>query len=94
VYAISGGRVDAITMGIELPVSHGNGYIVRIVVDPGMTYTVSRVFRGFGRQFIKGSRSGVYHDQVGDAALYASCFHTYDAEQWPEKRKGFLRYEA
>ncbi len=78
--SISGGRVRAIEDGIELPVS--NGYSVRIELTPLDDYTVSRVFRRAGREWIKGQRNGIYCDQVGDVAFYASCFRSYSDAEW------------
>jgi hypothetical protein len=73
----------AIEDGIELPV--GSGYTVRVVLDPMDTYTVTRVFTRSGKEFIHGSRSDVYCDEVAEVAYYASCFHSYDETEWPAK---------
>jgi hypothetical protein len=48
-------------------------------------YTVSRVFKRGGKEFIHGQRSGVYCDQVSEAAYFASCFNSYDENEWPDK---------
>jgi|SRR6516164_9639548 hypothetical protein len=78
---ISGGRINAIEDGIELPVS--NGYIVRVRYNKGGDdYTVERVFRRAGREWVKGEQSRVYCDQVAEAAYYASCFRSYDETEW------------
>lgn len=80
ILAISGGRVIGIEDGIELPVS--NGYRVRVVLDPSDTYTVSRIFTRSGTEFIHGSRSDTYCDQVSEAAYRASCFRSYNEQEW------------
>lgn len=85
-FAISGGRIKSIEDGIELPVS--NGYTVRVQLTPLDDYTVSRVFRRASREWIHGQKTGVYFDEVGDASYYASCFRSYDADEWPSKIRG------
>jgi hypothetical protein len=83
VLAISGGRVNALPDGIELPV--GSGYRVRVRLIPGMDlYSVERVFLRDGRVFSKGIREGVYCDEVGETAYKASCFRNDDSTYWPE----------
>lgn len=84
IFAISGGRVRPIDDGIELPV--GSGYSVRIQLTAADDYTVSRVFRRGAKEWIKGVREGVYCDEVSEAAYYASCYRSYDAEEWVAKR--------
>lgn len=81
VLAISGGRVNPIDDGIELPV--GSGYVVRVVLTGMDDYTVTRLFRRSGKEWIRGERTGVYFDEVGNVAYYASCFLSYDTEDWP-----------
>lgn len=81
ILCISGGRVRPIEDGIELPVS--NGYMVRIELTAGDDYTVSRVFRRSGREWIKGQRTRVYCDEVGEAAYRAGMFRSWDETQWP-----------
>lgn len=80
ILSISGGRIVAIADGIELPVS--NGYRVRVVLDPSDTYTVSRIFRRAGKEFVKGSRSDVYCDQVSEIAYRAGMFRSYNETEW------------
>lgn len=81
--SISGGRKVGIADGVELPVS--NGYHVRVQLTAVDDYVVSRIFRRAGKEIIKGQRTGVYCDQVGNATYYASCFRSYDAEEWVTK---------
>lgn len=81
---ISGGRIRSIPSGIELPVSAG--YVVRVELDAMDTYIVSRVFVRAGKEFGKGVRDNVYADEVGQAAYYASCYVSYDEDEWVEKR--------
>jgi len=78
ILAISGGRkiaVDDVTL--HLPVS--NGYVVEIQYDEQMdTYTVRRVFRRGGKQFIKGEVKDVYCDELGEVAYQAHAFQSYE----------------
>lgn len=83
ILAISGGRVDYFSAedGIRLPVS--NGYSVEVVLDRASdTYTVRRLFIRSGVVRVKGEASNVYCDEVGDMAYNASCFRSYDADEW------------
>lgn len=81
VAAISGGRAKALPDGIELPVS--NGYSVQVQLDlANDTYTVTRMFRRNGKEWIKGQKSGVYCDDVSEQAYRASCFRSYDEGEW------------
>jgi len=84
VLAISGGRVIGRSTGITLPA--GCGYSVTVDLAAGDTYVVRRVFGRAGKQWIKGERAGVSCDEVGEAAYYASCFRSYDENQWPVVR--------
>ena len=86
--AISGNRVvidgatynkeQNTTQEIDLPVS--SGYSVRIRLDWDDTYTVERVLtrRPKGQTAketkVLGRMTGVYCDQVGEIAYYASCY--------------------
>ena len=81
--AISGGRVgvykpEGECVEVELPVSAG--YWVRITLAWDDTYTVERVLKrrpkGKSAKEIKvlGRVEGVYCDQVGEVAYYASCY--------------------
>lgn len=81
--AISGGRLWLTDGSVVLPVS--NGYSVVIDLDASDTYTVRRVFRRGTKVWTKGERTNVYCDEVGEVAYYASCFRSYDAEEWPHK---------
>jgi hypothetical protein len=72
ILSISGGRVVVRESGVTLPV--GRGYSVTVDLAGDDTYTVRRIFRRGGRQWIKGERRGVYCDQVAEAAYLASCF--------------------
>lgn len=81
--AISGGRVKAIESGIELPV--GSGYSVLVELTAMDYYEVSRIFKRGGKVFVKGVRSDVDCFQLSEAAYYASCFRSYDAEAWVTK---------
>ena len=82
--AISGGRVKPIESGIELPV--GSGYSVRVELTAMDYYEVSRVFKRGGKEFVKGVRSEVDCFELSEAAYFASCFRSYDADVWVDKR--------
>lgn len=81
--AISGGRVMGIDNGIQLPC--GAGYLVRIELTAMDDYTVSRIFKRGGKEFVRGQRTGVYCDEVSEVAYFASCFRSYDETEWPAK---------
>jgi hypothetical protein len=72
ILAISGGRIYVRETGVTLPVS--NGYRVTVDLAGNDTYTVRRVFTRAGKTWIKGERSDVYCEQVGEVAYQASCF--------------------
>ena len=76
ILGISGGRLYARRTGITLPVS--SGYSVTIDLAANDTYTVRRVFRRAGREWVKGEVSGVYCDQVSEAAYRASCYRNVE----------------
>lgn len=82
ILGISGGRVAPLEMGIELPVS--NGYSVRVEYDEGWDdYTVTRVFKRGGKEFIKGQVEHVYCDQVSKMAYQAGMFRSWNEHEWP-----------
>lgn len=76
VLAISGGRVQVYDDGVVLPV--GSGYSVHVFLAADDTYTVRRVFKRGPKTWIKGQQTGVYFDEVGEAAYQASCFRNGD----------------
>lgn len=83
--AISGGRVELLSNGIELPV--GRGYRVIVQLDPSSdTYVVTREYhkrvRGVQSVYRHGQRREVYADQLGETAYVASCFSSYDKDEW------------
>ena len=99
VWAISGGRVgvwkpNGECMEVELPVS--SGYLVRIVLAGDDTYTVERILRRRPKgqtarvDKVMGRMEGVYCDQVGEVAYYASCYRSHpnfealDAKKYEE----------
>lgn len=86
VLSISGGRVVAIEDGIELPVS--NGYSVRVQLTAMDDYTVSRIFRRAGKEWVKGSREGVYCDEVSEMAYRAGMFRSYGENGWMDGVRG------
>jgi hypothetical protein len=70
--AISGGRAVCRPAGITLPC--GSGYSVTVDLAGNDTYTVRRVFTRAGKSWVKGERSGVHCDQVGEVAYRAGMF--------------------
>lgn len=87
IYGISGGRVLGSCHGISLPVS--NGYSVTVQLDADDTYVVRRVrtVRKNGVPVVRlyGERTNVYCDELSEVCYYASCFRSYDADEWPGK---------
>ena len=88
--AISGGRIVRLNdKSVRLPV--GNGYAVEIELAGHDTYTVCRTFTRKRRgelvptRYVKGERTEVYADQVGNVAYYASCYRSYDETEWMHK---------
>ena len=87
VMSVSGGRTSFTVDGpdanpcVVMPVS--NGYNVEAVYDQGSdTYIVRRVFTRGGKRFVKGERTDVYCDGLGEACYDASCFRSYDEMEW------------
>jgi hypothetical protein len=72
IMAISGGRGTFRPTGVTLPVSHG--YVVEVDLATNDTYTVQRVMFRAGKRYVKGVRTDVYCDQVGEMAYQASCY--------------------
>lgn len=84
--AISGGRRVAVDeRTLRLPVSNGYHVEVELMIDD--TYTVRRVTirkaKGIPVRKIKGEVSGVYCDEVGEAAYQASSFRSYEFGEVP-----------
>lgn len=80
ILSISGGRLRPIENGIELPVSQG--YSVRVELTPMDDYTVSRIFRRGGKEWVKGTRERIYFDEVGEVAYRAAMYRSYDESEW------------
>lgn len=57
---------------MTLPVHQG--YRVEIDLAANDTYTVRRVFTRGAKTWIKGERTDVYCDEVGEVAYQASCY--------------------
>lgn len=72
VFAISGGRINPIEGGIELPVS--NGYRVYVQLQANDLYRVARVYKRGVNFSDKKVWEDVYCDEVGEIAYQASCF--------------------
>jgi hypothetical protein len=85
--AISGGRVLGCHAGISLPIS--NGYSVTVQLNHDDTYVVRRVrttrVKGVPVVRLYGERANVYCEDLSEVAYYASCFRSYDADEWPGK---------
>lgn len=86
--AISGLRWGTSGKGSEvfklhLPVGHGYRVDIELAADD--TYTVRRVFKRGQNEWVKGERKGVYFDDIGQAAYYASCYASYDEDEWVKK---------
>lgn len=79
ILATSGGRTvnqcddDSEVMAVVFPVAHG--YRVVVTLDAADTYTVAREFVRDTKVFDKGTRTGVYADEVSEAVYWAGCYH-------------------
>lgn len=83
IYAISGGRVYDTGHGVILPVSNGFKVVVDLMAND--EYRVRRLFMRGAKVFLHGERTGVYAEDLAEVAYYASCFRSYDANEWPFK---------
>lgn len=83
VLAISGGRVLDTGHGVILPVAQGYKVVVDLMA--GDTYRVRRLFIRGSKVWLRGERTNVYYDEVGEVCYYASCYVSYDAAEWPTK---------
>lgn len=88
-FAISGGRVVPIEHGIKLPNAHG--YAVTIELDGDDTYVVRRTFTRKPKgellpvTYLHGEARGVGCERLSEVAYMASCYVSYDAQEWPTK---------
>jgi hypothetical protein len=88
-FAISGGRVEAIEHGIRLPNAHG--YSVTVELDANDTYVVRRLFTRKPKgelvpvTYLHGEAREVYCERLSEVCYYASCYVSYDAQEWPTK---------
>lgn len=89
IYAISGGRVVGTKHGILLPNAYG--YAVTVDLDADDTYVVRRTFTRKPKgelvpvTYLHGERKNVYCDELSEVAYFASCYVSYDAQEWPTK---------
>lgn len=83
IYAISGGRVTGLKHGILLPNAHG--YSVTVELDANDSYVVRRLFTRAGKVFLHGEAREVYCERLSEVCYYASCYVSYDAQEWPTK---------
>ena len=70
--AISGRRYLIRETGVTLPVS--SGYKVTVDLAANDTYTVRRIMVRGAKVWVKGERTDVYCDEVGEVAYQASCY--------------------
>lgn len=82
ILAVSGGRWFRISdTEIHLPVTYG--YRVSVKYDLGSdSYIVSRSYVRGSKVFDKGSVSNVYFTELGDKVYKASCYESYDENEW------------
>lgn len=89
IYAISGGRVIGTEHGILLPNAHG--YAVTVDLNADDTYVVRRTFTRKPKgelvpvTYLHGEAREVGCERVSEVAYYASCYVSYDAQEWPTK---------
>lgn len=72
VLATSGGRARNIGGELELPVS--SGYTVRVTLAANDTYTVQRLLRRGVKVWVKGERSDVHAEELGETVYVAGCY--------------------
>lgn len=86
---ISGLRVEPIKHGIKLPVAHG--YAVTVELDANDTYVVRRLFTRKPKgellpvTYLHGEAREVYCERLSEVCYFASCYVSYDAQEWPTK---------
>ena len=79
--AVSGGRWrrhSASSVGLPC----GAGFEVLVTLEADDTYTVRRLFWRSARIYLHGELANVYCDDVSEVVYYASCFRSYDADEW------------
>ena len=73
ILSISGGHVMPTDTGVAFPVSAG--YTVHVAYNEGADdYTVTRILKRAGKEFIEGQREHVYREQLGKTVYRASRF--------------------
>jgi len=72
VMSISGGRIMTRETGVTLPVRYG--YTVEVDYAANDTYVVRRVYETKSARIVKGTKTNVYADEVGEVAYRASCY--------------------
>ena len=81
ILAVSGGRwARAGISSVVFPA--GAGFEVLVTLEADDTYTVRRLFRRGGKVFLHGELQNVYCDEVSERIYFASCFRSYDADEW------------
>lgn len=82
--AVSGGRwLRSGRSSVRFPC--GAGFEVLVTLEADDTYTVRRLFKRGGVFFLHGERTDVYCEDVSEVIYFASCFRSYDADEWPHK---------
>lgn len=85
--AISGFRVGGTHLGVDLPVAHG--YSVIIQLQGNDLYTVRRVrvtkVKGVPVVRLYGEATDVGCERLSEVCYYASCYVSYDGNEWPTK---------
>lgn len=79
ILAISGGKwlVASDRLGIVIPA--GSGYVVKVEYRPVPDlYSVERVFRRGGREWVKGVETEVYWLDLEDSVWRASCYRNVE----------------
>jgi len=79
--AVSGGRWRRHS-GSSIGFPCGAGFEVLVTLEVDDTYTVRRLFWRSGKAFLHGERSNVYCDDISECVYFASCFRSYDADEW------------
>jgi hypothetical protein len=85
--AISGFRVGGTHLGIDLPVAHGYSVIIHLQANDLYTVRRVRVTRVKGVPVVRlyGEATDVDCERLSEVCYYASCYVSYDGNEWPHK---------
>jgi hypothetical protein len=79
--AVSGGRwIPYGFSSIRFPC--GAGFEVLVTLEADDTYTVRRLFKRGADWFLHGELTNVYCDDISERVYFASCFRSYNADEW------------